>query len=235
MIPLSDDVPGERLPLVTGALVLINTLIFLLESLLGPMTRSLIYTFGVIPLRLTQQWANPLSWLSLLTSMFLHGGWAHLIGNMLYLWIFGNNVEDRMGHGRFLGFYLLSGILASLAQVAAAPQAHIPSIGASGAIAGVLGAYLLLFPYAHVRTLVPMPFWITVISIPAPVVLIGWFIIQFFNGLASLGFSVQTGGVAWWAHIGGFVAGMVLMPIFRERYRRPSHDWFIEDDWWREV
>jgi membrane associated rhomboid family serine protease len=230
MIPLSDDVPGERFSLVTVTLILANATIFLFETLLGPAAERWIYTFGVIPARLTQNWMSVAAWLPLISSMFLHGGWAHLLGNMLYLRIFGDNVEDRMGHGRFLLFYLLSGIVAGLAQVAAAPTARLPSIGASGAIAGVLGAYLLLFPRARIRTLVPLPFWLSIIALPAPVVLIGWFIIQFFNGLASLEVVVQTGGVAWWAHIGGFITGMVLMPIFRQRRQRPSYTWLDEDD-----
>lgn len=233
MIPLSDDVAGERVPLVTISLIVINVTIFIFESFLGSAAERWVYTFGVIPARLTQNWLNPVSWLPLVTAMFLHGGWAHLIGNMLYLWIFGDNVEDRMGRGRFIVFYLLSGVLAGLAQVLAAPRARIPAIGASGAIAGVLGAYLLLFPRARVRTLVPLPFWLSVISIPAPVVLGGWFVIQFFNGLASLEVTMQTGGVAWWAHIGGFVAGMVLMPVFRQKIQRRRYDWLDENDWSR--
>jgi len=231
MIPLSDNVRGERFPTVTVALIVINIAIFILETLLGPAAERLVYTFGFIPARLVANWLNPLSWLTLLTAMFLHGGWAHLIGNMLYLWIFGDNVEDRMGHVGFLGFYLLSGTIGSLAQVAVAPGSTIPNIGASGAIAGVLGAYLLLFPRARVRTLVPLPFWLSVVSIPAVIVLGGWFFIQFFNGLASIGISMQTGGIAWWAHIGGFVAGMVLMPIFRKKRRSDSYAWLDENDW----
>lgn len=231
MIPLSDNVRGERFPTVTVALIVINSAIFTLEALLGPAAQRLTYTFGVIPAQFVQNWMNPLIWFSLVTSTFLHGGWAHLIGNMLYLWIFGDNVEDRMGHGRFLIFYLLSGVVAGLAQVVAAPQATIPSIGASGAIAGVLGAYLLLFPRARVRTLLPLPFWLSIVSIPAVIVLGGWFFIQFFNGLASIGVSMQTGGIAWWAHIGGFIAGMVLMPVFRKKRRTDSYDWLDESDW----
>ncbi len=231
MIPLSDNVRGERAPIVTIALIVINATLFILESLLGPAADRLVYTFGVVPAQLVQNWSNPLSWLPLITSMFLHGGWTHLIGNMLYLWVFGDNVEDRMGHTGFTIFYLLSGIVASLVQVVAAPQSTLPTIGASGAIAGVLGAYLLLFPRARVRTLIPLPFWLSVVSIPAVVVLGGWFLIQFFNGLASIGVSMQTGGVAWWAHIGGFVAGLVLMPVFRQKRPPRPHDWLDENDW----
>jgi len=221
MIPLGDNIPSRRFPVVTFTLIVINTVIFLFEVLFEPAANQMAQMFGAIPVRIMTEWTNPLTLATLVTAMYLHGGWAHLIGNMLYLWIFGDNVEDRMGRGRFFIFYTLCGVLSGLAQVLAMPTAQVPAIGASGAIAGVLGAYLLLFPRARVRTLIPLIFIYTTIQLPAIVVLVGWFLVQFLNGLASLNVLVQTGGVAWWAHIGGFVAGMALMPLFRQK-QRPS-------------
>lgn len=226
MIPLSDNVRGRRFPLITIILIVVNTLVFLFELSLGPEARDLINNFGMIPARLVASWSNPFVLLTLFTSMFLHGGLGHLIGNMLYLWIFGDNIEDRMGHGRFLIFYLLSGVLASLVEVVAAPTAQLPTVGASGAIAGILGAYLLLFPQARIRVLIPIPFFFFITSVPALIVLGGWFILQFFQGLMSMDVPMQRGGVAWWAHVGGFVAGMVLMPVFRtQRKESPYEEW----------
>jgi len=156
---------------------------------------------------------------------------------MIYLGIFGDNVEDRMGHVRFFIFYTLCGVLSGLAQVMAMPTSRIPAIGASGAIAGVLGAYLLLFPRARVRTLIPLIFIYTTIHLPAVIVLGGWFLVQFLNGLASINVNVQTGGVAWWAHIGGFVVGMILMPLFRQKqppspfYEYDGKRYWSDDQW----
>ncbi len=226
MIPLSDNVRGQRFPLITVVLIAVNTVIFLFELSLGPEIKELINTFGMTPARLVRSWSNPMVLMTLFTYMFLHGGLGHLIGNMLYLWIFGDNIEDRMGHGRFLIFYLSSGVLASLVQIVAAPHAQLPTVGASGAIAGVLGAYLLLFPQARIRVLIPIPFFFFVTSVPAVLVLGGWFLLQFFRGLMSLNVPMQRGGVAWWAHIGGFLAGMILMPVFRKkREESPYEAW----------
>jgi membrane associated rhomboid family serine protease len=221
MFPLRDDVPSRRFPLVTLALVVINVAIFLLEALMGQSVYVLIETFGVVPAQLTTRWQNPIVLSTLITSQYLHGGWAHLIGNMWYLFIFGDNVEDRMGRVRYLGFYTLCGVIAALLQVAAAPRSTIPMIGASGAIAGVLGAYLLLYPRARVSTLIPFFYFIRIVWLPAVIVLGGWFLVQLLNGLAMLNVEMATGGVAFWAHIGGFVAGMVLMPVFRQRNIHP--------------
>ena len=207
MFPLRDDVPSRKFPLVTVGLVVVNVAIFLLEVMLGAEATMLTETFGIVPARLTTQWRNPFVLFTVVSSMYLHGGWAHLIGNMWYLWIFGDNVEDRMGRFRFFVFYTVCGVIAGLLQVAAAPRSTIPMIGASGAIAGVLGAYLILYPRARVSTLVPVFYFIRIVWLPAVIVLGGWFLIQLFNGLASLNVVMQTGGVAWWAHIGGFVAG----------------------------
>jgi len=206
---------------VTIGIVLVNVIVFLLEVFMGSEANALAELFGVVPAQLTSEWRNPLVLGTLVSSMYLHGGWAHLIGNMWYLWIFGDNVEDRMGRVRFFIFYTLCGLVAGLLQVAAAPRSSIPMIGASGAIAGVLGAYLVLYPRARVSTLVPLFYFIRIVWLPAVVVLGGWFLIQLLNGLASLSVVMQTGGVAWWAHIGGFVAGIVLVFLFRRADRRP--------------
>jgi membrane associated rhomboid family serine protease len=167
-----------------------------------------------------------------LLSMFLHGGIAHFIGNMLYLWIFGDNVEDRMGHFRYLVFYLLCGWVASYAHVWSSPTSGIPSIGASGAIAGVLGAYITLYPHARVVTLIPLGIFMELVQLPALIVLGLWFVMQAFSGLLSISdtATAQSGGVAWWAHIGGFVAGLVLVWVFQSRKRRPA----ARDQWWED-
>ena len=225
MFPLRDDVPSRHFPLVTVSIVVVNVVVFLLQVLAGPAASSIAELFGIVPARVTTQWQNPLVLLTFFSSMYLHGGWAHLIGNIWYLWIFGDNVEDRMGRGRFFIFYTLCGLVAGLLQIVAAPRSTIPMIGASGAIAGVLGAYLLLYPRARVSTLVPLFFFIRIVWLPAIVVLGSWFVIQLLNGLAALNVVVQTGGVAWWAHIGGFVVGMALLPVFRRRDIQPPSRW----------
>jgi membrane associated rhomboid family serine protease len=205
-----------------------------MELLAGPRVEDLITTFGVVPLRIVTEWQNPQVLMTLLTGMYLHAGWAHLIGNLIYLGVFGNNVEDRMGHGRFFIFYTLSGLVAWAVEIVAAPQSSIPGIGASGAIAGVLGAYLLLFPRARVEVLVPLPLIFTTFALPATLVLGGWFLIQFFNGLMTLNVVTQTGGVAWWAHIGGFVAGMLLSLLFRQKRPAYTSPYDIEELWRRQ-
>jgi membrane associated rhomboid family serine protease len=223
LIPIGDDVPGERFPFLTYLLIGLNILVFLFQLSLPPEElRALIFTWGVIPRSLAAWGSDPLVLLTLVTSLFLHGGWFHLIGNMLYLWIFGNNVEDRMGHVGFLLFYLLCGIAASLTEVFLKPGSALPTIGASGAIAGVLGAYFLLYPRAKVILLVPVfLFFFFTVQVPAVVVLGLWFVLQLFSGVAQLGVYTESGGVAYWAHAGGFVAGMLLMPLFRCSRRSP--------------
>lgn len=163
---------------------------------------------------------NPI-YLTLLTSMFMHGGWLHLLGNMLYLWIFGDNIEDNFGHGKFLVFYLICGLAASFAQIAADPSSVIPSLGASGAIAGVLGAYLVMFPRNRVRNLVFFGFFFTTIELPAVIVLGFWIVLQFFNQYTSSFEHAQGGGVAYMAHIGGFISGLILCFAFRRSRKRP--------------
>lgn len=223
MIPIGDDVPGERFPFLTYILIGLNLLVFLFQlSLPQAELHEMIFTWGVIPRELAAWSGRPWVLATLVTSLFMHGGWFHLIGNMLYLWIFGNNVEDRMGHVGFLLFYLLCGIAASLAEVLLKPGSAIPTIGASGAIAGVLGAYFLLYPKAKVILLVPVfLFFFFTVQVPAVLVLGLWFVMQLFSGVSQLGISTESGGVAYWAHAGGFIAGMVLMPLFRCSRRSP--------------
>jgi hypothetical protein len=226
MIPLRDANPSRGVPLVTLALIALNTLVFLYELTL-PQARlqRLVFTFGLVPERLTTFAARPdISFgdatLPFLTSMFLHGDWLHLLGNMWFLWIFGDNVEDHLGHLRFLLFYLLCGLAASMAHLVFNWNSTIPTLGASGAIAGVLGAYLLLFPGARILTLVPV-FFVWLMELPAYVILIYWFVLQVLRGAAtSLAETTAGGGVAWWAHVGGFVAGLALVKIVASRRRR---------------
>ena len=234
MIPLKDDVPTRTFPVVTVGLIIANALAFLYQLSLHATddpaalraAQAFVFEFGLIPCRLTGSCVAPsefpLPALTIFTSMFLHGGLFHVAGNMLYLWIFGNNVEDTLGHGRFLLFYLLSGVAAALAQTAIDPASRIPMIGASGAVSGVLGAYLLLFPYASVLTLVVFGFFIRVVRIPAMIVLGFWIVVQFLNGLITFG-SGEQGGVAWFAHIGGFLAGLGLLYVLRAG--RPRRTW----------
>lgn len=239
MIPIKDDIPSRTFPVVNIFLIIMNIFFFLIEVSMGERLTVLFNNFGVIPAKFFASYyiiqdrviyvglADRI--VPLFTSMFLHGGWFHLFGNMLYLWIFGDNVEDRMGHLRYLIFYILCGIIANITHILFTPTSNIPSVGASGAIAGVLGAYLLLYPTARVVLLVILFFWIDFITLPAILVLGLWFVVQFFSGLASLGVqSVSSGGVAWWAHIGGFIAGMALLFIFKKRGYSPLG----RDIWW---
>lgn len=218
MIPIHDDNPAERSPIVTVAFIVACTVVFLYQaSLPHKPGEALVFQYGAIPALLFGEGDLPASisigipaYATLITSMFLHGGWFHLIGNMLYLWIFGNNVEDVMGHGRFVVFYLLCGILAALSHAITDPTSPIPMVGASGAISGILGAYLLLFPRAHVFVLMP---GIGMTRVAAGIVLGMWFLMQLLSGGMSIGGA--GGGVAFFAHIGGFVAGMVLIGFFK--------------------
>lgn len=214
MIPLRDENPTTITPVVTVGLIAANVLVFLYQMSLGRSGEELVYTFGAVPLALFGgESLSPLpATMTLFTSMFLHGGVMHVGGNMLYLWIFGNNIEDMMGHVRFIVFYLLCGVAAAYAHALSAPSSAVPMIGASGAISGVLGAYLLLFPRAQVLTLIPLGFFTRLIHVPAAVVLGFWIVIQFLNGTLSVG--QAGGGVAWFAHVGGFVAGMALIRAF---------------------
>ncbi len=217
MIPLHDDNPATRVPFITVGVIVLCVLTFLWQLSLGARMEQAILAYGVTPAALLGNASSPATpWpvLTILTSMFLHGGWMHLIGNMLYLWIFGNNVEDAMGHGRFILFYLACGTAAVFAQALPAPASTIPMIGASGAISGVLGAYLLLYPQAQVLVLIPLGLLTRVIRLPAMMVLGFWFLLQVVYTLLA---DPNQPGVAFGAHAGGFVAGMVLVPLFRRR------------------
>ncbi|MGH9511498.1 MAG: rhomboid family intramembrane serine protease [Terriglobales bacterium] len=220
MIPIRDDQPRFSAPYITYFLIALNLLIYLFESALDRGSeRALLYTFGVVPANITQfmhgAGASSPTFLPLFTSMFLHGSWLHVIGNMWFLWIFGDNVEDYLGHFKYLIFYLVSGVTAAIAQIVLIPQSQIPTVGASGAIAGVLGAYFILYPRARVLTWFPPIF---LFYLPAWIMLGYWFVLQFLSGTAtSLSYSAQNGGVAFWAHVGGFVAGIILIKVMPRR------------------
>jgi len=220
MLPLHDDNPTELTPYITVGFMVSCVLVFLWQLSLGSAGERVVLALGAIPAvvfefrELHPTVAMVPDWITVFTAMFLHGGWMHLIGNMLYLWIFGNNVEDAMGHARFIAFYLICGVVAFLAQ--AVPDVHsaVPMIGASGAVSGVLGAYLLLYPRARVLVVIPLGFIIYTTRVSAGWVLGFWFVLQLVNSLLASG---QQGGVAWLAHVGGFVAGMLLIPVFKRR------------------
>ena len=213
MIPLRSTERVRSTATVTLILILINTVVFLYEQMLPSWALdSFIAHYGIVPDRLRVS--------SMLTSMFLHGGWLHLIGNMWFLWVFGRNVEDLIGSGRFFIFYILCGLAAAVVHVFFNPYSRVPTVGASGAIAGVMGAYVIKFPRARITTLVPIFIFITTMEIPAVFLLLYWFAIQFFSGVGSIGYSqVSSGGVAWFAHVGGFLAGMLLVNLFGEKQR----------------
>ncbi|HEX7113848.1 MAG TPA: rhomboid family intramembrane serine protease [Steroidobacter sp.] len=229
MIPLRDDNPATIRPLVTLTLIITCVLVFLWQVSLGPERgQQVIYSLGLIPAvlfdlkELPAELALVPASMTILTSMFMHGGWMHLIGNMLYLWIFGDNVEDSMGHGRFLVFYLLCGLAAALAQAVPEPDSIIPMVGASGAISGVLGAYLLLYPHARVLVAIPFGFMLHTTRIPAGIVLLLWFGLQLLSNMMA---QPGQGGVAFRAHIGGFIAGMLLVPLFKQKRFRLHTPW----------
>jgi membrane associated rhomboid family serine protease len=214
MIPLRDTQPSHSTPYATGAIILINVFVFLYQVSLDPYSLNwFISHYAVIPDRLQYQ--------DLATSMFMHGGWMHLLGNMWFLWIYGDNVEDVLGHGKYILFYLLCGIAAAYIHVITAPYSRVPTLGASGAIAGVMGAYMVKFPHSRIITLIPIFVFFTTVEIPAILMLLYWFAIQIFSGVGSIGYSnvSRGGGVAWFAHIGGFVAGIILVYVLRTRER----------------
>ena len=233
MLPIKDDQPSYSTPYVTWFLIALNLLIYLfqfyLQVTLEPRSYELfVREFGEVPAHLvaflgtSHKYTLPQVVVPFFTSMFLHGSWMHVIGNMWFLYIFGDNVEDYLGHFKYLGFYLASGLIAMATQVAIYPHSNVPTVGASGAIAGVLGAYFILFPRARVLTW----FFVFVLYLPAWVVLGEWFVLQFMAGAASLSTAQMgrdVGGVAVWAHVGGFVAGVVMVKLFPERQRRSPY------------
>jgi membrane associated rhomboid family serine protease len=228
MIPLKDDVPSATVPYVTIGLIGLNVLVFLYQASIGMggdarAAEAFVFEFGATPCRLTSacpvpgDFPSPIA--TIFTSMFLHGGLLHVGGNMLYLWIFGDNVEDTLGHARFAALYLVAGVAAALTQVATNPRSSVPMIGASGAVSGVLGAYILLFPFAGVHMLVIFGFFARVVRWPALIVLGFWIVIQFLSGILTFSSTAwgggEAGGTAWFAHIGGFLAGMALLFLMR--------------------
>lgn len=223
MIPYKDDNPTGSPPVVTIGIIVIATAVYLWELFSASGMRQIAFSYGAIP-------SNLLSWeksqpvhpaVTIFSSMFLHGGLLHLGGNMLYLWIFGDNIEDRLGHVRFLFFYLLAGVAAAYANTLASPDSGIPMIGASGAVSGVLGAYILLFPHARVHTLLFFGFFWTVVKVPALIIIGFWIVLQLINGIVSKGLMVQDGGIAWFAHIGGFLFGLLAIRLWlpKKRFR----------------
>ncbi len=219
MIPLRDVIPSRTTPYVTVTIILINAIAWLFEvSLPSDVLPAFLQTFGVVP--------ADMRWPTLITSMFLHGSWMHVIGNMWYLWIFGDNVEDRCGHGRFVVFYLLCGVAAALGQIVMDPTSTLPTIGASGAIAGVMGAYFVLYPHSRVLTLVPIIIFFEIIELPAVFLLGFWFLLQLFSAgeIAVTASSHGSGGVAFAAHVAGFLVGVLGVFVFR----RPQR----VDQWW---
>lgn len=240
MLPLRDTIRAYSFPAVNWLLIIANSAVFLLELMLPQAASNrFIMSYGVVPdaLNLTRPWLllqNPLPLVTLFTHMFLHGGWFHFLSNMWILYIFGDNVEDRMGSGRYLVFYLLGGITAGLAQALIDPTSTVPAIGASGAIAGVMGAYFILFPRARVVTLIPVFFFPWFVEIPAVFFLGLWFVSQLFSGITWLGSAAAAGGVAWWAHIGGFAFGVLLHRLFvRPRPTAASPYYPYYDDYQR--
>jgi membrane associated rhomboid family serine protease len=230
MIPLKDDVPSETVPYMTIGLVGLNMLVFLYQASIGmggdpKAAEAFVFEFGATPCRITGacpvpgDFPSPIA--TIFTSMFLHGGLLHVGGNMLYLWIFGDNVEDTLGHWRFAVLYLIAGVAAAFTQIATSPRSSVPMIGASGAVSGVLGSYILLFPHANVHMLVVFGFFARIVRWPAMIVLGFWIVIQFLSGMLTFSSAAwgggEAGGTAWFAHIGGFLAGMALLFLMRPR------------------
>jgi membrane associated rhomboid family serine protease len=224
MLPLYDTVRSHKFPLINLVLIVSNILTFLYEQQLSPAElQRFIYSWGLVPAHLI---SNPsTAWITIFTAMFLHGSWFHLLSNMWFLYIFGDNIEARLGGMRYLIFYLLSGVAAVLLQAYFLPSSQEPMIGASGAIAGVLGAYLISFPRSRIASLVPILFIFTIVEIPAAIFLVFWFITQIYSGLFTMQ-SANATGIAWWAHVGGFAFGVIMVSFFA---RRPVYrNWYQE-------
>jgi rhomboid family protein len=223
MIPLRDTVPSRSFPFVNWLLIVFNVVMFLVILSLGSDAEGLVAALGLVPKRLLTD-PQPWEFVTPFTSMFLHGGWAHLLGNMLALYVFGDNVEDRLGSARYLVFYLLCGLVAAFAHVVVNAESTVPTIGASGAISGVLAAYLVFYPTARVITLVLVFFLPWFVQIPATIYIGFWFLSQLLNGVLTVVKGQQAmGGVAWWAHVGGFLAGLALGPLFARRPLRRAY------------
>lgn len=226
MIPLKDDNPTRTLPFVNYGLIFINLLVFMWEINSGAFNHATITQMAIVPARVMQGGLSVENLRSAFVSMFMHASWAHLLGNMLYLWIFGDNVEDALGHFRYIFFYLMGGFAATSTHVLLYPASTVPTVGASGAIAAVLGAYLLLYPHRRVVTLIPLGFFVQLARVPAVIVLGFWFLLQLIEGALALG-AAELAGVAFWAHIGGFVFGLILGPLLRKRGQPETY----RDDW----
>ena len=224
MIPIRDVIPSRTTPYVTIGLIAVNAIVFAYEMTLDDRQLEPFFLYwGLVP--------AAFSWVAVMTSMFLHGGFAHFGFNMLFLWIFGDNVEDRMGHGRFLVFYLLCGVAAALAQTGTQPDSITAMVGASGAIAGVMGAYFVLYPHSRIVTVIPIFFYLHIMEVPALVFLGVWFVLQFISGVGSIAAATAgeaSGGIAFWAHIAGFVAGVSGVLVFRRPERQRV-------EWWNEL
>ncbi|MFZ5942734.1 MAG: rhomboid family intramembrane serine protease [Bacillota bacterium] len=219
MIPIRDTVKSKSFPFVNFIIIALNIMVFFGESSLNQMQLTeLFYNFGVIPSHFSETLSGGNyvgAFIPLITSVFLHGGWLHIISNMLFLWVFGDNIEDRTGHFKYLIFYLLAGAIGNLAQIYANPASTVPIIGASGAVAGILGAYYFSFPRSRILALVPIIFFFTLVEVRASIFIIFWFVLQVFNGLFTLG--AIGNPVAWWAHIGGFLGGLILIRLFSKK------------------
>ena len=220
MIPLKDKNPSYGFPVVNYLLIGANAAVFFYELSLGHGLDAFFIKYGLVPSRYFEMVAHHSDLLTryvpFFTSMFIHGGWLHIIGNMWFLFIFGDNVEDKLGHRNYLVFYLLSGLAAGFLQTYLSAGSSIPTIGASGAISGVLGAYLVMFPRARIVTLIPIFIIFDIIDVSALLFIGFWFMMQFFSGVESVG-QGMSGGIAWWAHVGGFVAGILMVPLFKPR------------------
>ncbi len=230
MFPLRDNIPSRRFPVVTLGIIVLNVVVFLHELKLGRHLQDFIIQYAIVPARYTtpdvaQRFTLTQQIIPFFSSMFLHGGWLHLIGNLWALWIFGDNVEDRLGKVRYAGLYLAGGVVAALVHILVNRDSTLPTLGASGAIAAVMGAYFRFYPYARVDTLIPPFFLGPTFSLPAVMFLGWWFLLQFFNGALSLGARGSFGGVAWWAHVGGFAFGL-LVCLFASR-RPPASGRFV--------
>lgn len=218
MIPIRDGIPTRITPVVNRLLIAANVLVFLWMLVMPESALETVFnTHAMVPAHFADG-VTLVEIMTIFTSMFMHAGWAHLAGNMLYLWIFGDNVEDRLGHGRYLVFYLVGGVVASLTHLATNWGSDVPTVGASGAIAAALGAYLVLFPGSQIATLIPLGSFSRLTVVPAAIVLGLWFILQLFDGMLELG-GIGVGGVAFWAHVGGFVAGMVMVNLLLTQRR----------------